>query len=151
VAPPVATPVESPRKIESPRAMRYSPPPVRRDAQPLARDLEEIEPELPSTTEGSALGFDAEQERLRRLFPKTDAVEPPPESEEPMSLETPTNLQGWSEGPRPAGIEWGGSETQSASASRETRPGSDPASHETPRTTEPLPREAEPAPSDWHA
>jgi hypothetical protein len=66
-----------------------------------------------------------------------------------MSLETPTNLQGWSEGPRPAGIEWAGSETQSASPSEETRPGSDPASYETPSTTEPLPREAEPAPSEW--
>jgi type IV pilus assembly protein PilB len=151
VAPPVATPVESPRKIESTRSMPYIPPPVPQAARPAALDLEEIEPELPSATEGevSALGFDAEQERMHRVFAKTDAIEPPPPSEEPMSLETPTNLQGWSEGPRPAGIEWAGSATQSASASEETRPASDLASQEAASTTEPLPREAEPAPADW--
>ncbi|MFL5398588.1 MAG: hypothetical protein ACJ79P_11885 [Myxococcales bacterium] len=144
VAPPVATPVESPRKIESPRGMPYIPPPVPQDAPRATAALEEIEPELPSATEGSALGFDAEQERLRRLFPNTDAIEPPPESEEPMSLETPTNLQGWTEGPpAAAAIEWSSSATQSAS--QEARAASDPASQEAASTTEP-----QPAPSEWH-
>src|SRR5437764_3905952 len=55
VAPPVATPIESPRKIESPRSMPYIPPPVPHDARRATADLEEIEPELGSETEGSAL------------------------------------------------------------------------------------------------
>jgi Type II secretion system (T2SS), protein E, N-terminal domain len=143
VAPPVATPVESPRKIESPRSMPYIPPPVPHDARRATPDLEEIEPELPSATEGSPLGFEAEQERLRKLFPKTDAIEPPPESEEPMSLETPTNLQGWSEGPRPAGIEWAGSATEAPSGEAQKSPA--PTSDEAASTTEP-----QPAPSEWH-
>src|SRR5438874_2930689 len=109
VAPPVATPVEPLRKVEParPAPAPYIPPPVPQNAKPLPQALDEIEPELPPEGDvQSAHGFDAEQERMRQQFPATDAIEAPPEPEEPMALETPTALQGWKEGPQAAGIEW---------------------------------------------
>ena len=145
VAPPVATPVEPVAKVEPPRPAPYIPPPVPQNAKPLPRALDEIEPELPSETDGqSAHGFEAEQERMREQFPATDAIEAPPEPEEPMALETPTTLQGWKEGPQAPGIDWrektGPVEAQAKQA---------PATNESlAGDTEPVPEEQ--APSDWH-
>jgi len=143
VAPPVATPVEPVSKVEPARPAPYIPPPVPQNAKPQPVALDEIEPELPSEGDGqSAHGFEAEQERLRQQFPATEAIEAPPEPEEPMALETPTALQGWREGPQTPGIDWrektGPIETKAEAAASEI-PAAD---------TEPVP-EAEEAPSDW--
>ena len=141
VAPPVATAVEPVAKVEPPRPAPYIPPPVPQNAKPQPVALDEIE--LPSEGNGqSAHGFDAEQERLRQQFPATDAIEAPPEPEEPMTLETPATLQGWKEGPQAAGIDW--QEKTGPIESKEQQP----ASGSTAADTEPVP-EAE-APSEWH-
>jgi hypothetical protein len=153
VAPPVATPVEPFRKVEPPRPAPYIPPPVPQNAKPLPRVLDEIEPELPSEEGGqSEHGFDAEQERMRQQFPATNAIEAPPESEEPMALETPTTLQGWKEGPQTASIEW--AEPREKTGPVETRSEEPPpaeiaASEGPPLDTEPVP-EAEQPSSDRH-
>jgi type IV pilus assembly protein PilB len=146
----VATPVEPLRKVEAARPAPYIPPPVPQNAQPVPIALDEIEPELPSEADvHSEHGFDAEQERLRAQFPATDAIEAPPESEEPMTLETPTTLQGWKEGPQAAGIDWR-EQTGPVETKTEQPPPAETAASENvtpPMGTEPVPEQAA---SDWH-
>jgi type IV pilus assembly protein PilB len=174
VAPPVATPVEPLRRVATPveplrkvapaRPAPYIPPPVPQNAQPVPLALDEIEPELPSEADAqSEHGFDAEQERMRAQFPATDAIEAPPESEEPMALETPTTLQGWKEGPQAAGIDWR-EQTGPVETRTEEPPPPETAASENvtpPMGIEPVPEQApshwqdggdrpEEAPAQWH-
>jgi len=151
VAPPIATPVEPVAKVEPPppRPAPYIPPPVPQNAKPQPVALDEIEPELPSEGNGeSAHGFDAEQERLRQEFPATDAIEAPPESEEPMTLETPTTLQGWKEGAQASGIDWQ-EKTGPVAANAEEPARSDAAPREWSDGADASAQEAQQAPAEW--